>query len=569
MRADRPTAPWRPAKLGTYPIRAVMTKTATPRKVWRLRWRADGVEFVSQFDRAGDARAWLTELEIGHGRDWWFDPVAKRYREEPFDPPPAVPEPPPAPPPAASTDRGLTVFELTERYWGRKWPTLEPKAREELARYLNRTRRRLLTREPTPTYAKAVDAYIKQGSLIVRPDAPLDDAARIGLDWLHQHSSPVAALGPREIEAFLRTYTVDQRDPTRPVSPATQRRMIADIRPMWAWAVRSGLADDDPWPAVDPPPLRATNARRRRTSTLEPADGDLVLSPSEIRTLACLCSVVGPWDGRVVCFVLVMGFCGLRPGEALGLVISDLELPPVGTGWLTVRRSRRRADKRFVDADEDPDWGPLKAKDVGASRRAPIPRDLVVLLRHHLGLFCADAGSTDLVFQRRGKPFNLEVFGNDAWAPARALMFPQSRDLPAESPLQPKRSRLRRHDLRHSACSMWFSADVPVAVCQRWSGHTQLSVFLDVYQGLIPGQHEEGAARLDAHLLDAKPVRRTIAGAQKSGRTLEDLAEASGIDLTTLTALAAGKMTAVHTDDLDRLAESAASTPDDIHGTSL
>jgi len=446
------------------------------------------------------------------------------------------------------------VFELTERYWARKWPSLEPKAREELARYLNRARRHLVVRKPPPSYAEAVDAYLKLGSLVVRSDAPLDDAARIGVDWLIRHSSPVAAIGPREIEAFLRMFVVDQRNPGRSVSPATQRRMIADLRPMWTWGVRSGLVDTDPWPAVDPPTLRASAGRRRKTSTIEPADADLVLSPN---------------DGRVVCFVLVMGFCGLRPGEALGLVVSDLELPPVGNGWLTVRRSRRRADKRFIDVDEDEDWGPLKAKDAGTTRRGPIPRDLVVLLRRHLELFCSDAGPTDLVFQRRGKPFNLETFGDVAWAPARALMFPSHPELPADSPLQPKRSRLRRHDLRHSACTMWFAADVPVAVCQRWSGHTQLSVFLNVYQGLIPGQHEEGAARLDAHLLDAKPVRRTIAGAQAAGRTLEDLAEASGIDLTTLAALADGKMTAVHTDDLDRLAESAASTPDDIHGTVL
>jgi hypothetical protein len=35
-------------------------------------------------------------------------------------------------------------------------------------------------------------------------------------------------------------------------------------------------------------------------------------------------------------------------------------------------------------------------------------------------------------------------------------------------------------------------------VCQRWSGHKTLSVFLDIYQGVAPGREEEGVAKLEA-----------------------------------------------------------------------
>jgi integrase len=72
--------------------------------------------------------------------------------------------------------------------------------------------------------------------------------------------------------------------------------------------------------------------------------------------------------------------------------------------------------------------------------------------------------------------------------------------LDPSSPLQPKLTRLRRHDLRHSACSLWLRAGVDVTVCQRWSGHKRLSVFLDIYQGLIPGREESGVALLEEAL---------------------------------------------------------------------
>lgn len=51
---------------------------------------------------------------------------------------------------------------------------------------------------------------------------------------------------------------------------------------------------------------------------------------------------------------------------------------------------------------------------------------------------------------------------------------------------KPELARLRRHDLRHAAGSWWLREGVDAVVCQRWSGHKTLSVFLDIYQGSLP-----------------------------------------------------------------------------------
>jgi len=66
------------------------------------------------------------------------------------------------------------------------------------------------------------------------------------------------------------------------------------------------------------------------TGPVKAADADLVLSPEQIFALAQACVDHGTWGEMPRGLVLVMGFCGLRPSEAVGLVVGDLNLadPP-------------------------------------------------------------------------------------------------------------------------------------------------------------------------------------------------------------------------------------------------
>ena len=45
-------------------------------------------------------------------------------------------------------------------------------------------------------------------------------------------------------------------------------------------------------------------------------------------------------------------------------------------------------------------------------------------------------------------------------------------------------------------------AGIDVTVCQKWSGHKRLSVFLDVYQGVMAGREAAGVRSLERLLLD-------------------------------------------------------------------
>lgn len=78
--------------------------------------------------------------------------------------------------------------------------------------------------------------------------------------------------------------------------------------------------------------------------------------------------------------------------------------------------------------------------------------------------------------------------------------------LPSEHPSQPKLSRLRRQDLRHAAVTAWLRAGVEPKVVQEWSGHMSLKVMLDVYTGVLKGDHKVGRDRYEAYLNAQMPA---------------------------------------------------------------
>lgn len=490
----RPAEAWLARSFRVFPVARKTTKTrggdtttgaGKTRPCWDVRYRVDGHDFMRRFYRAAEAHAWVDELRYGHLQGWPFDPVAKRF---------VRPERVVSPAPARDT-----VFTWTAEYWAQKWTQLEPSGRQELARYLKRARRFFVDAAPVDDDAVAVDAYLRHCSFDVR-SSDACETDRPGEAWLRAHSLSLGDVGVHEITAFLTHYRRSQRFPDRQVSASSERRMVADLRQCWSRAVREERIEASPWDRID---LRARGGAATRSRTGRgalAADSELVLSPQQVWELAEACGELGDWGDVVVGYVLVMGFCGLRPNEAVGLVIGDLELPEGEIGWLTVRRNHRRVPARYLDRDDDPEWGPLKGRDLTATRRVPIPTDVAARLRVHVDTHCVGAAPHDLVFHRNGKPFDVSVFHHAVWVHARAAVFPPVEGLDPSSPLQPKLTRLRRHDLRHSACSLWLRSRVDVSVCQRWSGHKQLSVFLDIYQGLIPGREEEGAALLEAHL---------------------------------------------------------------------
>jgi integrase len=488
--------PWVPKQLSVWITRKrttdwVLDRSSGQRRrretyCWDLSGRVDGIQWQKRFKRAGLAQTWKEQLEADFAAGLAFDLGAKRFVSVP------------------ATGTGFTrtvptVFELTELFY-RQHPEWEPKTKILAAMSFNRARRWLLTpgADLNGDDLRAVEDYLENSSFL--PDHLNGQQSRnqtIGRDILAANSALADSLTTVQLDSFVARFEVNQRDPRKKVSASTITRFLQPLRACWFWAVtRDDIAvDRNPWLAVRPRrKVKGKNTLSTRRAALA-VDTDLVIGINQSFELATACSHHGKWGEVVECFVLIMALSGLRPGEAAGLVWEDLELPPdCETGWVTVRRTHRPVPARWLDSGEDPEWGPLKDRDLTDTRRAPIHPLLVAKLAHHRERF--DVGVDGLVFHRNGKPFDADLFARRVWEPGRAALWPLRQDLPPGDPRQPKLARLRRHDLRHAACSWWLREGVDAVVCQRWSGHKTLSVFLDIYQGVAPGREDEGVQKL-------------------------------------------------------------------------
>lgn len=501
----RPKAPFVPTKFHVQAPVASKTRTRAGQEVtcFDVVIRADGRRYLKRIVAPGMTKAavnanYVTRLRQDHLRGWAFDPETRSF----IDPDR----------PAAGDDQGdarPTVLTEALRYMGRRWPELEPRTRQGLERALRRATLWLLRPEPDGTRPEPPDqamAWVRQAfspPVDPRTFPPVRsaewDGQHRGEAWFLDHSMPFEDVTTQDLVDLLDHYRTDQRSGSgRTVDPATERHFVANLRPFWRDTVdRLDLAKN-PW---DREVLRQRGAQARRRARGTPAgrvDRDVVLSYAQVRTLAACCAHYGSWGPRVICYTLLMGWSGLRPGEAAAVRISNLELAADGSGgWVTVDRARRMSvTERWFDAEEDPTEGPLKGRPLGESRRVPLSPECVGLLRTHIELFCFPGN--DLLFaDEDGQPWDPDRHWEQVWRPARAALFPESDTTPRGRKL----SRLRRHDLRHAACSAWLNAGVSPKVAQQWSGHAQLSVFLDVYQGVIEGEVGASLARWQSYVL--------------------------------------------------------------------
>ncbi len=169
--------------------------------------------------------------------------------------------------------------------------------------------------------------------------------------------------------------------------------------------------------------------------------------------------------------MLFLGLSGLRWGEAAGLQVGDLIDSP-GPG-LRVQRavlSSRTDGTVYVDT--------LKTK---RARTVPLVAELVPHVERW-----ADGKPQDawLISAPGGGPLNE---GN--WK--RSVRWPQALEAVG-------RPRLRVHDLRHTAASLWLAAGADPKVVQRILGHASAAMTMDLYGHLIDRNLWEAAARVAA-----------------------------------------------------------------------
>ena len=166
--------------------------------------------------------------------------------------------------------------------------------------------------------------------------------------------------------------------------------------------------------------------------------------------------------------VLLLGFTGLRFGEAAALTVAHIDLIQ---GRVRVHRSVTAVGGTMV----------YSAPKSHQARTVALPGFLVDVLREHLA--GSDPGA--LAFpDSRGGPMRLHNVRRRWWRRAVA-------ESGAPAGLSP-------HELRHSAASMAISAGASIKAVQKMLGHKSATLTLDRYGHLYADELQGVADRLDS-----------------------------------------------------------------------
>jgi integrase len=234
-------------------------------------------------------------------------------------------------------------------------------------------------------------------------------------------------------------------------SPSSTNRYLATLRSILAFAVADGRIQANPAVGVKPP----SGAHTRREGAF--------LTLDELRELRQ--ASAGPYAD----VVLFLGLTGLRWGEVAGLQVGDMiTLPGYGLRLQRAVLSSRADGTMYVDT--------LKNK---RSRTVPLVPELVPLVTRWA------AGREDdawLFAAPHGGPLNE---GN--WK--RAVQW-------TAATRSIGRPRLRVHDLRHTAASLWLAAGADPKVVQRVLGHSSAAMTMDLYGHLVDQNLWDAAAKV-------------------------------------------------------------------------
>jgi integrase len=244
---------------------------------------------------------------------------------------------------------------------------------------------------------------------------------------------------------------------------STIRNTLMPLRAIYRRAVGRGEISVNPTTGLELPAVRG-----RRDRIASPAEaGELLAALRD--------------DDRAI--YATAFYAGLRRGELMGLrwedVYLDANVIRVERGW-------------------DDVVGEIDTKSRAGRRRVPIAK----VLREHLLAHRMRSGRREgLVFGRDpARPFNPSTVGERA-AKAWATENARRRRMGAEGleeppPLMP----IELHECRHTFASTMIDAGVNFKALSSYLGHSSITITLDLYGHLMPGNEAQAAGLLDGYL---------------------------------------------------------------------
>jgi integrase len=257
-------------------------------------------------------------------------------------------------------------------------------------------------------------------------------------------------LGHLRISAITRNSVQDLVDHlvARGLSPSTVHNAILTLRAIYRRLLARSEVLVNPTLGLALPAVRPSRER--------------VAHPAEARALL---EALRPADRPVWATAL---YAGLRRGELQALRWCDVDF---GAGLIRVERS--------WDAKE----GPIAPKSRAGRRRVPLARPLRAYLAAHR--LRGSATDSELVFAREsGKPL------------ASDALTRRARTAWRRAGLEP----IGLHECRHTYAAFMIAAGVNAKALSAYMGHSSITVTLDRYGHLMPGNEDEAAAMLASYL---------------------------------------------------------------------
>jgi integrase len=235
----------------------------------------------------------------------------------------------------------------------------------------------------------------------------------------------------------------------RGAAPSTVRNAILPLRAIYRRAVHLDHVAQNPTRRLLLPAVRGQR--------------DRIARPEEANTLI---TTLPPQDQPLWATAL---YAGLRRGELQGLQWGDIDLD---NNLIHIRRSWDRVH------------GPIEPKSLAGHRRIPLTRTLRNYLITHQ-LRHADARPDQPVFATpTGQPFQ------PLTTIRRARTHWQNAGL---NPILP-------HECRHTYAAFMIAAGINPKALQTYMGHASITITLDRYGHLLPGNEHQAATLLETYL---------------------------------------------------------------------
>lgn len=262
-------------------------------------------------------------------------------------------------------------------------------------------------------------------------------------------SAACADISRAEVAAWIPTLTSRYKDANgqpQPLSASSARKVMIVFHGVLDTAVEERVIKANPLRLKDAPRQKPTERRYLTVTELD-----------RLRE-----AMPGPREQLVV-DVLVR--TGMRPGEAFGLRVGDLD--PV-RGRLRISRDVDRAGR---------------ADDTKTGRHRDVPAGGDLLLDLEDAAEGRDRGEP-LLRDSRGRPWTRETW-RPVWAAARSVVG---------------LGELDTYELRHTAASLAIHSGANVKTVQRMLGHSSAAITLDVYGHLWDDELDALPAAMDAHM---------------------------------------------------------------------